>query len=374
MVAIVTASVAACGASPGPTTPTPPTVVVISPSPTIAPPPTPIPATGWPSDTRPDQWRMTVDLDTFSRAGHGDNWPTTWASDGDLYAVFADGQGFSAGQPLSFGLTRIGGNSGMPGAWTGSDLPGAGDISVGWGCEGRKASSLLDVEGTLYAAVRNAGGCEVGGSLLRRSLDGGTTWEWAEWNLPEFGYPAFLQAGPGYTARRDDYVYVYSPASPSAYEASDRLWLARAPVGRVFDASWEYFAGLSADGTPRWSLRAWQRRPVLELPGRIYRPSAVYNPGIGQVLLVTMVNRSVADVDGITILTGPSPWGPWQAAYENDAFSRLWDDDRDNGTFHAQFPPKWISPDGRELFLAFSCCPDTPGYAFNVVRVALRER
>lgn len=317
---------------------------------------------------------MTIDLDTFTRAGHGDNWPTTWAADGEQYTAVADGEGFSAGEPLSFGLSRINGGSGMPGAWSGSDLPGRGDIPVGWGCEGRKASSLLDADGTMYATFRNAAGCEGGGSVLRRSIDAGESWEWSPWTFSELGYPSFLQAGAGYAARRDGYVYLYSPASPSAYEVADDLLLARAPVDRVFERRWEYFAGTNDDGTPRWSRRYEASRPVLELPGRIYRPSAVYNPGIGQVMLVTMVNRSVADVDAMTVLLGPTPWGPWTKAYDNDKFSVLWEDDRDNGTFHAQFPARWISADGRVLFLAFSCCPDTPGYAFNVVRVGLRER
>jgi hypothetical protein len=321
-------------------------------------------------------WELTIDLDTFNRAGHGDNWPTTWGSDDELYTAFADGMGFNEGEPLSFGLARVSGDSGLPGAWSGTDLPGAGDLPVGWGCSGRKASSLLDIGGTLYAAMRNTGdNCTGTRSILRRSGDGGRTWEWASWEFADFGYPSFLQLGAGYTDGGDGYVYLYSPTNASAYEVANALWLARAPSGDVFDEdAWQYLSDAGHAGAPRWSARSSDKVPVFELPGRVYRPSLVYDAGIGRILLTTMVNRGVADVDALHVYGAPAPWGPWEAIYENEEFSELWPDDRSASPFHAQFPAKWISQDGTELFLVFSCCPDTPGYAFNVVRARLTPR
>jgi hypothetical protein len=170
-------------------------------------------------------------------------------------------------------------------------------------------------------------------------------------------------------------VYLFSPSSPSAYEVADGLWLARAPITGLFDRdAWTFFSGLEADGSPRWSDEPSAAATVLDLPGRIYRPSAVYNPGIGRVLLTTTVNLSVADANAMQVLAAPAPWGPWESVYRNEEFDRQWPDERASLPFHAQFPPKWISGDGRSLYLAFSCCPDTPGYAFNVVGARLVAR
>lgn len=367
---VVVVTVSGCGGDEHP--PARPTAVA-SQDRATGPTATPGIGTGW--DATEGSWALTIDLDTFSRAGHGDNWPTTWGSDGEVYTAFADGMGFNEGEPLSFGLARVSGDSGMPGAWSGTDLPGAGDLPVGWGCSGRKASSLLDVGGTLYAAMRNVGGdCTGTRSLLRRSVDGGRTWEWASWEFAELGYPVFLQLGAGYAGSRDGYVYLYSPTSPSAYEVADALWLARAPADEMFDEdAWQYLSSLE-DGSPRWSARSSDKVPAFDLPGRVYRPSLVYDAGIGRILLLTMVNRGVADVDALHVYGAPAPWGPWEAIYENEEFSALWPDDRDASPFHAQFPAKWISRDGLELFLVFSCCPDTAGYAFNAVRARLTPR
>ena len=79
--------------------------------------------------------------------GDGDNWPITWADDGDLYTVYCDGKGFGGGNGQgSMSLAKI---AGTPPNHTGENIASATGHRVGGGHEGRKASGLLMVDGVL---------------------------------------------------------------------------------------------------------------------------------------------------------------------------------------------------------------------------------
>ena len=59
-----------------------------------------------------------------------------------------------------------------------------------------------------------------------------------------FGCPTFLNFGKNYAGARDDYVYVYSHDSESAYQAADRMVLARVPrAGSRTGRAYEFFRG-----------------------------------------------------------------------------------------------------------------------------------
>ena len=50
---------------------------------------------------------------------------------------------------------------------------------------------------------------------------------------------------------------------------------------------------------------------------------------------------------GLTIYDAPEPWGPWTTVFATER----WDVGPGET---ASFPPKWMSPDGRTLYLVFS--------------------
>jgi hypothetical protein len=210
----------------------------------------------------------------------------------------------------------------------------------GDGAGGPKASGLLMVDGTLVMLVRNTGN-----SQLAWSKDRGRTWTWgAKWQT-SFGCPAFLNFGRHYAGARDDYVYVYSPDGPSAYESADQLVLARAPKARFTDVdAYEYFVRLDEAGHPVWSRDIAQRGGVLRKPGECQRVDAVYNPGLKRYLL-TMGFSHRGDWG---LYDAPEPWGPWTKVWEGGAGWDLL------GTHGYRLPAKWISDDGRTLGLVFS--------------------
>ncbi len=180
--------------------------------------------------------------------GDGDNWPITWADDGSLYTVYCDGKGFGGGSGQgSMSLAKI---AGSPPSITGENIISATGHKTGGGPEGRKASGLVMIDGVLYMWVRNLNKDGTGSSLAW-SKDHAKTWTWADWNLPEIGYPVWMNAGRNYEAALDDYAYMYSPDTPSAYKTSDHILLARVPKDQIIRKdAYQFFAGLDEGGKP----------------------------------------------------------------------------------------------------------------------------
>jgi hypothetical protein len=254
-------------------------------------------------------------------------------------------------EKLSLGLARV---SGSPPDFAGLNLRAPTLEQMGEGRRGKKASGLLMVEGVLYLWARNAGNAQ-----LAWSSDRGATWSWCDWKLaPGFGCPAFLNFGKDYSGARDEFVYVYSHDSESAYQPADRTVLARAHRSRLRDrAAWEFFVRLDPEGRPVWTRDVAGRGAVLALEGRSFRTSASYDAALRRYLLVQPVPTPASrgrdgEVDvrfagGLAIFDAPEPWGPWTTAY----FTESWDVGPGDT---ASFPTKWMSPDGRTLHLVFS--------------------
>jgi CubicO group peptidase (beta-lactamase class C family) len=287
------------------------------------------------------------------RAQGGDNWPITWADDDALYTAYGDGNGFEPfiAEKLSLGFARV---TGAPPNFSGANLRSPSGETRGNGAAGKKASGMLMVDGVLYMWARNAAN-----SQLAWSRDHGATWTWADWRFTEsFGCPTFLNFGKNYAGARDEFVYVYSPDSNSAYETADHLTLARVPKTQLSGRrAYRFFAGLDASGRPRWTPEIEQREAVFTHTDRCYRTSVTYNAPLRRYLLVhTLAIASSRDragrldmrfSGGLAIYDAPEPWGPWTTVF----FTRQWDVGPGET---ASFPTKWISGDGKTMHLVFS--------------------
>ena len=282
-----------------------------------------------------------------------DNWPITWADDDELYTAYGDGWGFEprVDEKLSLGFARV---RGTPPEIRGTNIRAPSGDQRGDGAGGRKASGMLMVEGVLYMWVRNAGN-----SQLAWSRDRARTWSWSDWRFGEgFAAPVFLNFGRNYAGARDDYVYVYSFDSDSAYEPADRMVLARVPKNRILErAAYEFFVGVDGEGEPRWSSGIEERGAVFRHPGQCYRSGITFHPALKRYLWVQIFPG--ADLrfqggegdprfeGGFGVFDAPEPWGPWTTAY----FTRRWDVGPGET---ASFPAKWMSEDGTKIHLLFS--------------------
>jgi hypothetical protein len=283
------------------------------------------------------------------KAKGSDNWPLTWADDDRQYTAYGDGNGFEpfVPQKLGLGIARV---EGGPEDFTGVNVRAPTAENTRPGKEGRKASGMLMVEGVLYLWARNAGNAQ-----LAWSADHGRTWEWADWKLTTgFGCPTFLNFGKNYAGARDEFVYVYSPDGDGAYQAADRMVLARVPKGRIRErGAYEFFKGPGPDDRPAWTKAVAERGAVFMHKGRCYRSGISYNAGLKRYLWVQILpgkEGKKADTrfeGGFAVYDAPEPWGPWTTAF----FTEKWDVGPGET---ASFPTKWVSADGKTLYLVFS--------------------
>jgi CubicO group peptidase (beta-lactamase class C family) len=278
-------------------------------------------------------------------AEDSDNWPITWADDDALYTAYGDGSGFAPFVPkkLSMGLAKV---LGDPSAPQGINLPSPTFDTFGDGKKGRKASGILMVDGTLYLLARN-----LANSQLAWSTDHGATWTWADWKFTEsFGCPTFLNFGRNYAGARDDYAYIVSPDTDTAYQRADRVILARVKKDKIRErATYEFFVKRDANGEATWSADIQQRGGIFEATGQCYRLGLTYDAGIKRYLLcMTGPGRDTRFAGGFGIYDAPEPWGPWTTVFYTDN----WDIGPGETS---SLPTKWMSADGRTVHLVFSC-------------------
>ena len=291
------------------------------------------------------------------QAIESDNWPITWGDDDALYTSYGDGWGFQPNTELklSLGLAKV---TGPAYRFLGANIRSATLERLGDGQKGPKASGLLMVGGVLYMWVRNTGN-----SQLAWSVDHGQTWEWGFRFDTSFGSPAFLNFGRNYAGARDGFAYIYSQDGASAYESNDSVVLARVPKEKIRDrAAYEFFVRGEPSGGAEWSRDITRRGATFGYPGRCQRVDAVYNPGIKRYLLAVGYSHG----GGWGIFDAPEPWGPWSTAFHTENWGL-------GGTHGYRLPSKWISPDGRTMYLVFSGVklPNTTYDAFCVRRMDL---
>lgn len=288
------------------------------------------------------QW---APADTIVRTGRGgDNWPVTWGDDDLLYTAYGDGNGFEPRlkEKLSLGLAVVGG---MPDDLVCENLRAPTAESKGDGRRGEKASGMLMVDGVLYMWVRNAAN-----SQLLWSDDHGRTWLRADWKFTtSFGCPTFLNFGRNYAGARDEYVYVYSHDSDSAYEPADRMVLARVKADRIARRhAYEFFQQRDAAGQAVWTSDIQRRGAVFEHAARCYRSSVTYNAPIKRYLWCqTLPGNDPRFEGGLGIYDAPAPWGPWTTAF----YTERWDVGPGETS---SLPTRWMSADGRTVHLLFS--------------------
>jgi hypothetical protein len=253
-------------------------------------------------------------------------------------------------QKLSCGFARI---AGSPDDFHGENIRSSGE-QLGDGRKGKKGWGLLSVGGRLYLWLGHADQ-KGGGAQLAWSDDHARTWSFADWRFDQWGLVGFVNFGRDYAGARDGFVYAYSHDDRRADTPADRFLLLRVPKQRLAEqGAWEFFAGMQ-NGQPTWTSNIDQRRGVFENRDGCLRCAMVYNAGLQRFLWWQQIPQPPGHKDrgdtrfegGFAVYDAPEPWGPWTTAY----FTRQWDVGPGE---HGDFPTKWISPDGRTMYLVFS--------------------
>lgn len=312
--------------------------------------------------------------------GDGDMWPVTWAADGNIYAAAGD----NMGSPMN--IWKVTGHPGQHHCWSVSvfnvnNLP----VDPAVYCQrphvhptfGVKPAGLLSLEGTLYLAaeLHNYGENpdfrrqQNVSAWIITSQDYGVTWN-LEASPQDFftgrlSSPHFLQFGQDYSGARDEYVYAYFPVGDdgnSYWENGDGILLGRTPKESILERdAWEFCTGVDSANRPSWSRDEAQAQPIFYYYHMTGENHVSYNTGLKRYM---MGNYGFIDADGnprpyhqawpesaqrsqLTLFEAPEPWGPWSLFYRDDNWGRL-------GGYQPNFPTKWMSEDGKTLWMVSS--------------------
>ena len=206
-------------------------------------------------------------------------------------------------------------------------------------------------------------------------------------NEPEhaFSFISVAQFGQDYSQNRDGYVYLYSP---EGRERAANLNMARVKKEDILNRNkWEYFTKLNEDGSAEWIKGDITKRGVVHhFPDGwgfySWSPSVVWNeklglfimatggaqrPGTGEVLSSSPHNES----GSLMFLYSEKPWGPWHQFY----WKENWQVGEEiNRLYLPQLSPKWISDDGKTMYMVFSDAANSHStyYKWNMQKVRLK--
>ena len=293
-------------------------------------------------------------VDTIIRkAPGGENWPITWADDDAIYTTWGDGWGFEPKvlKKLSMGFARI---VGAPGNFAGTNIRSPSE-QLGPGRSGRKGWGIISVDGVLYLMMGHADR-QGGQAQLAWSHDHARTWTFANWKFPQFGLMGFVNYGKDYKGARDSYVYSYSHDGPLADTPTDHFILMRVPKNRITEQnSWEFFERIDEDGHALWTNDPKRRGAVFSHNDCCLRSAMTYNAPLRRYLWWQQIPAPKGSTDrgdtrfegGFAVYDAPQPWGPWSTVF----YTEKWDVGPGE---HGDFPAKWMSEDGRKIYLVFS--------------------
>lgn len=332
---------------------------------------------------------------TYQMNGDGDLWPSCWADDGNLYAANGDGNAFAhSGLRFDMALSRI---SGMPPRLVGETI--ATNIGTNWSGHdyNRKPTGMLCVNHVLYLAFQNLNlknFNDAPAASIARSTDHGVTWSWNR-DAPMFGDPAnpqsplayrfttifFLDFGQDSVYAPHKYVYAYG--LDRNWRGQTALYLARIPKSNIqIRSAWQFFTGLDTAGNPIWSGDITVKKPVLTDDRSLYAKLATKEG--------CPANQSVISQGGVVydaplrrylfaswscatheLYEAPQPWGPWKLFLSKDFGPLHLPENR--GEYGTNIPSKFISSDGKVLYLQSNVCCGGNSYTYALRKLYLQS-
>jgi hypothetical protein len=202
----------------------------------------------------------------------------------------------------------------------------------------------FEADGAMYLhfmSVRHwgdPGEWEVNYAGLAKSTDDGKHWtklsgvRWA-------GDSGFVQISPFHVQiDGEDWLYVWG----ITHGRFGGVSLARVKASEVEDERrWQYFAGTTADGQPRWRNDVTAAKEVLD--DTVGELSVVWNDYLGRWIMTYL-----AEGRGVVIRDSPTPWGPW-----GDEKVLVSDTDVP-GLYAPYMLPRYTADGGRTIYFTLS--------------------
>lgn len=325
----------------------------------------------------------------------GDILPTIWADDGNQYTIMDDGgtdipkpgsiwrQSLAriTGSPPNIRFTHIGDPATDPPPHRWSDIS---DPTKHVGPLGSYYSiGLVEANHVFFATQErdwnwNANGQFTGLAGIAYSLNRGD-----DWHFVYKPFPAPL-GNLNWVIRGRGGVYpdgwVYAIATDREFNATSLIvGRARPDVADITDPSrWQWLTGWTSGSAPVFSSSLASAVPAISWGSHITYPQMIYDSPLHRYLL-TFTYSYVSTPPGVwqngaelVMLESPTPWGPFAFVARDPDFGPS------NG-YGASFPIKWISPNGRDVWLKWAanfdgCAPKVDcsgGYGFNYRRMHL---
>jgi hypothetical protein len=119
--------------------------------------------------------------------------------------------------------------------------------------------------------------------------------------------------------------------------------------------AWEFFERIDNDIKPVWTADLNQRGEAFHHKDSCLRSAMTYCKPLRRYLWWQHIPAPEGSPDrgdtrfkgGFGVYDAPEPWGPWTTAF----YTEKWDVGPGE---HGDFPAKWMSEDGGELYLIFS--------------------
>jgi hypothetical protein len=328
---------------------------------------------------------------TYQMTGNGDLWPSCWANDDNLYAANGDGTGFGKFY-TDMAVSRI---SGTPEELTGTTI--ADNVGTNWSGSiyTRKPTGMLCRGGAIYLAFQNLNEStfdDAPAASIAKSVDNGVTWTWNT-KAPMFGKPMnaaspkaykfttifFLDYGKDSANAIDGYVYAYG--LDNNWRSQETMFLGRVPADQVQARNaWEFYAGTNVDGAPVWTTDITQKLPVLTDTRLLY--PIMFGPDCPPYQQVIAQGGVTYDAplrkyifaswscSTHEFYEASQPWGPWKHFQSTDFGPLRLTQNR--GQYGTSIPSKFISADGRALWLQSNVCCGGDSYRFSLRRLYLR--
>lgn len=314
---------------------------------------------------------------------HADTWFPTWASNGNLYSSWTDGvvdaiSSSSGGAKATTGYATITGDDPLHlaissiGVVSGSPLP----------YEGRYPAGGLVYNGVwfygTYCLLATPGkglNWDVLGPFVgfRYSTDYGKTWQESPhtpthplFNEPKvkggpvkLGLPHIVDFGQNMQYSPDGKAYLVSQGAtatdPKPRDANlswitgDQIYLARVrPDIKAMNrqSAYEYFAGHDAKGRASWTRDFSEIHPLIDWNNHTGNVSVTYDGPLKKYLMAVTDGGNTIGKYNTYILESSDITGPWDLVTYMRNFG-------EQGYF-VNFPSKFISNDGRTLWLSYS--------------------
>lgn len=356
------------------------------------------PAMTWPDETpagcpipRSTDFAGVRFLGRCSDYDVGDTWYPSWADDGHLYSPWTDGQIGGAhcysetkrtdpaetGQailkgddPLDLEIIHLGNEpaSSLPyaGRYPAGSLVHNGIWYYGTYCLGPDASQQYEGRSYNWPVLGPVPG-------FRISRDLGRSWtpsplsperplfpEPADFLGPvKFGAPHFVDFGKNLEHSPDGKAYLVAHGTDgrtpnpryadNSWISGDQIYLARVtPSEQTINdpSAWEFYSGTNSDQQASWSGRFCDAQPLVTWRQNMGCVTVTYNAPLQRYFMWVTDGWPTNKTMNSYLLESATLTGPWKLVTYLKSFGQQ--------AYFLNFPSKFISPDGRQLWLAYS--------------------